>query len=70
MVICLLMFPRVALWFTARAKDAQIGVIQQRLMRRLGSSRIPGIGYSREGMDSSIAYSALSPGHQEPWSPE
>ena len=54
MVIWLMMFPRAALSFTARAKNAQVGVVQQRLMRRLGYSRISGVGYMREGTDSAM----------------
>jgi hypothetical protein len=54
MVIWLMMFPRAALSFTARAKNAQIGVVQQRLMRRLGYSHIPGIGYMRESTHSAM----------------
>jgi hypothetical protein len=38
-VLWFLMFPQAALGFTARAKAAQIGVIQQRLMSRLGYVR-------------------------------
>lgn len=64
MVIWLLMFPQAALSYTARAKDAQIGMVQQRLMRRLGYSRIPGIGFMRGCIDSAIPYSAPSPGYQ------
>jgi hypothetical protein len=71
MVIWLLILPQAALSFSARAKYAQIGVVQERLMRRLGYSRIPGIGYMRGGTDSAIPYSAPSPGYQaEPWLPE
>jgi hypothetical protein len=36
----LLMFPEAALASTARAKDAQIGVIQRRLMSRFGATEV------------------------------
>jgi hypothetical protein len=54
LVMCLLVFPQAALSFTARAKAAQIGVVQQRLMHRLGYSRIPEIGYMRGNTDTAI----------------
>jgi hypothetical protein len=55
LLMCLLLFPQAALSFTARAKAAQIGVVQQRLMRRLGYSRIPGIGYMRGTTNTAIS---------------
>jgi hypothetical protein len=48
-ILCLLMLPQATLASTARAKAAQIGVIQGRLMSRFGYSRIRGVGYIREG---------------------
>jgi hypothetical protein len=54
LVMWLLVFPQAALSFTARAKAAQIGVVQQRLMSRLGYSRIPGMGYMRGKTDTAI----------------
>jgi hypothetical protein len=52
LVMCLLVLPQAALSFTARAKSVQIGVVQQRLMHRLGYSRIPEIGYMRGNTDT------------------
>jgi len=53
-VLWLLIIPQAALSSTERAKAAQIGLIQERLMRRLGYSRIRGEGYIRERMGSTF----------------
>ena len=46
-VLWLLTFPQTVLSLTARSKAAQIGIIQERRMDRLGYDRIRGVGYVR-----------------------
>ena len=40
-----LMFLQVPFSFTASGKAAQIGIVQERLMNRLGYDRVQGVGY-------------------------
>jgi hypothetical protein len=53
-VLWLLTIPQAVLSSTARAKSAQIGVVQERLMSRLGYSRIRGVGYIRGRTDGAL----------------
>jgi hypothetical protein len=53
-VLWLLTIPQAALSATERAKAAQIGLIQERLMRHLGYFRIRGEGYIRESTQSTF----------------